>query len=111
MCLPPPVSGRLVIPADHPAFAGHFPGRPVLPGAVLLDLIVADAALAPLAGVVRLKFLRPVLPSETITYRLEPAAPDRVTITAACGAGVVLRGLLRLRGPRGQDGDGMTETP
>ena len=27
----------LEIPADHPAFAGHFPGMPILPGALLLD--------------------------------------------------------------------------
>ena len=25
------------IPVDHPAFAGHFPAMPILPGAVLLD--------------------------------------------------------------------------
>jgi 3-hydroxyacyl-[acyl-carrier-protein] dehydratase len=25
------------IAADHPAFAGHFPGMPILPGALLLD--------------------------------------------------------------------------
>jgi 3-hydroxymyristoyl/3-hydroxydecanoyl-(acyl carrier protein) dehydratase len=27
----------LNIAADHPAFAGHFPAFPVLPGAILLD--------------------------------------------------------------------------
>jgi 3-hydroxyacyl-[acyl-carrier-protein] dehydratase len=27
----------LSIPEDHASFAGHFPGVPVLPGAILLD--------------------------------------------------------------------------
>jgi 3-hydroxymyristoyl/3-hydroxydecanoyl-(acyl carrier protein) dehydratase len=30
-------SNTLEIPRDHPAFAGHFPGFPVLPGALLID--------------------------------------------------------------------------
>jgi 3-hydroxyacyl-[acyl-carrier-protein] dehydratase len=29
------------VPKDHPAFAGHFPRFPVLPGAVLLDRVLA----------------------------------------------------------------------
>lgn len=27
----------LAIAADHPAFAGHFPSQPIVPGVVLLD--------------------------------------------------------------------------
>ena len=36
---PPPVILRF--PADHPAGPGHFPGDPIVPGAVLLDVLVA----------------------------------------------------------------------
>jgi 3-hydroxyacyl-[acyl-carrier-protein] dehydratase len=31
------VHSSIEVPRDHPAFAGHFPKFPVLPGAVLLD--------------------------------------------------------------------------
>ena len=97
--MPPaaPVSGTLTIADDHPAFAGHFPGNPVLPGVVLLDLILAEAAITAIAGIIRLKFLRPVRPGESLTYRLERPAPGTAAITARSGDEVVLRGTLRLR--------------
>src|SRR5258708_25906665 len=31
------MQNSIEVPRDHPAFAGHFPKFPVLPGAVLLD--------------------------------------------------------------------------
>jgi 3-hydroxymyristoyl/3-hydroxydecanoyl-(acyl carrier protein) dehydratase len=64
----------LPVAADHPAYAGHFPGRPILPGVVLLD-----AALHALAvqqdrqdtawQLKSVKFHSPVQPGESLTLQ------------------------------------------
>lgn len=66
------------IDADHPALPGHFPGRPVVPGVVVLDRVLAaiEAAHGPL-GALRLpqvKFVRPLLPGEAARIELEALA-------------------------------------
>jgi 3-hydroxymyristoyl/3-hydroxydecanoyl-(acyl carrier protein) dehydratase len=61
----------LPIAADHPAYAGHFPGQPILPGVVLLDeALHALAARQGIAGSAQLKsakFHSPVQPGEALT--------------------------------------------
>jgi 3-hydroxymyristoyl/3-hydroxydecanoyl-(acyl carrier protein) dehydratase len=37
-------AGDFTIPAEHPALPGHFPGRPVVPGALLLDHVLGRRA-------------------------------------------------------------------
>lgn len=63
------------VPQRHPAFAGHFPGRPILPGVVLLDRALQLAATAFAIDAARLrvasaKFLSPVPPGETLDIAL-----------------------------------------
>jgi 3-hydroxyacyl-[acyl-carrier-protein] dehydratase len=62
--------------ADHPSLPGHFPGRPLVAGVLLLER-VADALRAwrgeRLACVREAKFVAPLRPEETAELRLTPA--------------------------------------
>ena len=73
---PADASFEFRIPADHPSLPGHFPGRPVVPGVVLLDRVldaIERASLAPL-GALRLpqvKFVQPLLPEQPARVEIE----------------------------------------
>ncbi len=77
MCCP------LAIAADHPAYAGHFPGMPILPGAALLDealLLIAQHRSLDLRvwRLTSAKFLHPVQPGDRLI--LEHIAPDASSV-------------------------------
>lgn len=59
---------------DHPAGPGHFPGDPIVPGAVLLDELVGALLPDPWSGTVEsVKFHHPVRPGDTVavTHRTD----------------------------------------
>lgn len=60
----------LRIPADHPAFAGHFPGRPIVPAVVLLA-----EALAAIEGESPAGSKPPTLSSAKFLVPVGPGAP------------------------------------
>lgn len=73
----------LHIPPDHPSFPGHFPGMPITPGVVLLDLalhaIAAELQLDLQHCQIRnLKFLNPVLPDTHLILHYEVNASGTV---------------------------------
>ncbi|MBL8287879.1 MAG: acyl-CoA synthetase [Rubrivivax sp.] len=89
---------------DHPAFAGHFPGHPLLPGVVLLGFVLRSlrrrpALLAHLGGdaaalaVEQVKFLAPVGPGERVAVTLRPAG-NGVAFECSAGERVVSRGQI-----------------
>ena len=87
------------VPVDHPAFAGHFPGQPLLPGVSLLALVLeaaladpvlrAEVCSAPRLGAA--KFLAPVGPGATLTVHLDPA-PTALRFEVRDGARVAASG-------------------
>jgi len=69
-----------VVDAAHPCLPGHFPGRPVVPGVVILDRVV-DAIEAEYGaqGALRLpqvKFVQPLSPGEQAGIVLEDTGRD-----------------------------------
>jgi 3-hydroxyacyl-[acyl-carrier-protein] dehydratase len=85
---------------DHPTAEGHFPGNPILPGALLVDavlLAVSDERGAPSCKVRTVKFLRPVRPGDDL--RIEWEVKDGEThfscVLPASGE-IAVSGILRL---------------
>lgn len=93
----------LSIAADHPAYAGHFPGHPILPGVVLLDAalyaLAARQGLGAAGGQIKsAKFLSPVSPGEALRldYAVTAAGVFRfeVVATEMANERVVASGVL-----------------
>jgi 3-hydroxymyristoyl/3-hydroxydecanoyl-(acyl carrier protein) dehydratase len=93
-------SREICFSPDHPTAAGHFPGDPIIPGALLLDevllAIAADEGGITGACCIRsAKFLRPVRPGDRLVIRWQGDAagetrfecflldPERLALTGA----------------------------
>lgn len=87
------------IAAEHPSLPGHFPGRPVVPGVVILDTVRrALLALQPqwcLVGMPNVKFLSPLLPEQDFQCRIQGAAP-RLRFSVESAGQVLAQGQLEV---------------
>lgn len=87
---------------DHPAAQGHFPGNPIIPGAVLLS----EALQVIEAGTdrnqrsqwheqrVSAKFLHPVRPGDRVRIEFSDTAAGATKFACAVGPTTVLTGVV-----------------
>ena len=78
------IEAHLLVRSDHPSLADHFPGRPIVPGALLLDQALAAglrAGLPALREVVVAKFVALVRPDTPLIARFEPRTDGKIRLT------------------------------
>ncbi len=90
----------LSVPATHPALPGHFPGTPVVPGVLLMDLVLQCAegwlqGALTVQALRQVKFHTPLLPDETaeLTVDLEG---ERLAFRIVRGAQLIAQGAFIL---------------
>ncbi len=89
-------TGRWHLRPEEAFFAGHFPGRPTLPGVLMVEALAQVGGIAVLAdarfagslplfgGIERARFRRQVVPGETLELEV---AVDRLSARAGTGRG------------------------
>lgn len=89
----------LRIPSAHACYQDHFPGNPLVPGALLMCWLedqLRDGYAMTLLGIKQIKFLAPVLPG----YELHIAAKvtmEQLSVVATHQGIEVFKGTLLLR--------------
>ncbi len=88
----------LQVPSDHACYADHFPGNPLVPGALLLKWIILQIEVKFHCDVVQLKhikFLAIVKPNDLLTTQVTSAlnAPS-ISISVFRDQTLVLKGTL-----------------
>ena len=102
----PQADASFDIAADHPAFAGHFPGHPVLPGVAVLSLVLQALAARPALSarvgdaprIDNAKFLHAVTPGSTLRVALREQGSG-VAFEVWRGDTAVARGQLSADAP------------
>jgi 3-hydroxymyristoyl/3-hydroxydecanoyl-(acyl carrier protein) dehydratase len=87
-------------PADHPAAQGHFPGNPVIPGAVLLSaaLPAIEEGLGVSLSSWRLrsaKFLAPARPGDRVRIEFTRSADGTIRFACTAGQRTLVKGELQ----------------
>ena len=87
------------VPTDHPAFAGHFPGAPMLPGVLVLDIALHAIAAATgtaldVCEISAVKFLSPAGPGDALAIRHDCLANGSIRFEVVAGIRKIASGRI-----------------
>lgn len=89
----------LQMAADHPTGAGHFPGNPIIPGALLLAEVLrcierAEGVRCTSCNVKNAKFLHPARPGDLVEIEHARTASGAIEFLCTVAGNKVLSGVI-----------------
>ena len=89
---------------NHPCGAGHFPGNPIIPGALLLDEVLAciatDLGIADVMWRIKsAKFPQPVRPGDTVHIDYTQTANGEIRFEGSVSDSKVMSGIASCQAP------------
>ena len=89
----------LSVAATHPAFEGHFPGTPILPGVVMLDEVIraierAEGGEPRCWRIASVKFLKAVGPGEPLVLEQQRLASGAIRFSILSAGQTIANGAL-----------------
>jgi 3-hydroxyacyl-[acyl-carrier-protein] dehydratase len=85
---------RAAAPREHASYAGHFPGNPVVPGVLLLELVVLAIGRGAPSAVSTVKFHRALAPGDGFDIRWG-GAETSVSFRCSRDTELIAEGTLR----------------
>ena len=91
------------ISSEHPSLPGHFPGNPIVPGVVILNVVFAslqrDYPSWEIVGIRKLKFLQPLSGQQQFTLHYGEIKGNRLRFKCllAVNDSPLIEGHLKLR--------------
>ena len=86
-------------PLDHPVYAGHFPGTPIVPGVMLLDVVLR--AITTQSGntferceIRSAKFLSAVKPGEALEIQHQWQSDNAMRFDISAGTRAIASGVI-----------------
>ena len=98
---PDVISVSFTVPLQHPCFPAHFPGQPIVPGALLLQWVFAHVHNQYPGHTIRtvrsMKFLNRLHPGDPCRVELDSdPALQRLSIACYCHSDLVCKGIVEL---------------
>ena len=96
---------RRVVATDHPALAGHFPGNPIVPGALIVEEVLRAVeeyrGRIRLKRVVSLKFTSPLRPGEVFSVTLNETDDSHIDFECSSEGRTLASGRLMVEPGQG----------